>query len=58
VLEVLSQSPTVSLGNIASYLIRALDAEKSKIEESERLINQYSSETERMKVDIDRIRSS
>ena len=58
VLETLSSSPTITLGMVSSYLTRALEAEKGKIDESERLIEQYSTETDKMKNEIDHIRTS
>ncbi|CAG0915166.1 unnamed protein product [Notodromas monacha] len=58
VLEMLSSSPTISLGMVSSYLTRALEAERGKISESEQLIEQYSAETEKMKAEINLIRTS
>jgi hypothetical protein len=57
-LETLASSPTISLGMVSAYLSRALEAERGKIDESERLIQQYATETEEMKAAIDQIRTS
>jgi hypothetical protein len=43
---------------VSAYLSRALEAERGKIDESERLIQQYATETEEMKAAIDQIRTS
>ncbi|GAB6019030.1 Vacuolar protein sorting-associated protein 11 [Chamberlinius hualienensis] len=58
VIDIMSNSPSVTLGVIKDYVIRQLQQENGRIAEDERLIKQYRDETERMRSQIDEIKTS
>lgn len=58
VVDIMASSPTVNLGSIKDYMIRHLQQENSRIADDERLIKQYQEETEKMRTQIEEIKTS
>lgn len=58
VVDIISQSPTATLGVIKDYLIRHLQQQTEQMNEDERLMKSYREETEKMKSHIEELRTS
>jgi len=58
VVQILSQKPNVTLSVIKDYITRALQTEQQSISEDQRLIKQYAEETEKMRGEIQELKTS
>ncbi|KAJ3050090.1 Vacuolar protein sorting-associated protein 11 [Rhizophlyctis rosea] len=58
VVQVLSKNASVTIGMVRGYLTRRLEAERKAIDESEKLIKSYRDETDRMRSQIEELKSS
>ena len=57
VVQTLAHNSTATLGVVKDYLSRRLQQEQSEIEDDERLIAQYRQETDRMRAEIDELKT-
>ncbi|KAJ3043409.1 Vacuolar protein sorting-associated protein 11 [Rhizophlyctis rosea] len=58
VVQVLSKNASVTVGMVRDYLTRRIEAERKAMDESEKLIESYREETERMRSQIEELKSS
>ncbi|KAJ3101070.1 Vacuolar protein sorting-associated protein 11 [Phlyctochytrium bullatum] len=58
VLEILAKNSAVTIGMVRDYVVRRMEAERRIVDESRKLIEQYRSETARMRAEIDELENS
>jgi len=58
VIQILSQKPNVTLTVIKDYITHALQSEQQNISEDQRLIKQYAEETEKMRGEIQELKTN
>ncbi|KAJ3086934.1 hypothetical protein HK102_012146 [Quaeritorhiza haematococci] len=57
VIQVLARNPAVTIGMVREYLVRRIEGERKLIEEDQKLIKGYQDETERMRHEIEEIKT-